>query len=103
MLYHLAFRVGYAADQSQGDLFTIWAEEAKAALGAKAAGVVVDLWKVVGERRVFAIVDVDSPDTLDRITLDLPIMKQHGQHVEIEVKSIRRYEDFAADVTSRLG
>ena len=60
MLYHLAFRVEYSADQSQNDLFSIWAEEAEAALGAKKAGVVVDLWKVVGERRVFAVVDVDE-------------------------------------------
>lgn len=103
MLYHLAFKVEYADSQTQHDLFTIWAEEAKVALGAKAAGVVVDLWKVVGERRVFAVVNVDSPDVLDQILFDLPIMKQHGQHVQIEVKSLRRYEDFAADVAARLG
>ena len=37
---------------SQEDLFKVWAEEAKAALGAKKKGTVVDLWKVVGERKV---------------------------------------------------
>lgn len=103
MLYHLAFTVEYAADQSQQDLFAVWAEEADAALGAKGAGVVVDLWKVVGERRVFAVVNVDGPDALDAILFDLPIMKRHGQHVQVEVKSLRRYEDFAADVKKRLG
>ncbi|MFN3613835.1 MAG: muconolactone Delta-isomerase [Rubrimonas sp.] len=102
MLYHLAFRVEYGADQSQQDLFRVWAEEADAALGAKGAGVVVDLWKVVGERRVFAVVNVDGPDTLDAILFDLPIMKRHGQHVQVEVKALRRYEDFAADVKKRL-
>ncbi|GMG82995.1 hypothetical protein LNKW23_22080 [Paralimibaculum aggregatum] len=102
MLYHLAFTVEYAAGQSQQDLFRIWAEEADAALGAKAAGAVVDLWKVVGERRVFAVVDVDGPDTLDQVLFDLPIMKRHGQHVQVEVKALRRYEDFAADVKARL-
>lgn len=103
MLYHLAFRVEYGPDQSQQDLFRIWAEEADTALGAKGAGVVVDLWKVVGERRVFAVVDVDGPDTLDAILFDLPIMKKHGQWVQVEVKALRRYEDFAADVKTRLG
>ncbi len=102
MLYHLAFRIEYAAEQTQRDLFRIWSEEADAALAAKEAGAVVDLWKVVGERRVFAVVNVDSPDVLDQVLFDLPIMKQHGQHVQVEVKALRRYEDFAADVKERL-
>ena len=102
MLFHLEFTVTYSAEMSQQDLFRIWAEEAKAALGAKEAGVVVDLWKAVGERKVFAIVNVESADMLDQISFDLPIMKMMGQHVDIKVTAIRRYEDFAADVNERL-
>jgi hypothetical protein len=45
-----------------------------------------------------AVLNVDGPDTLDQILLDLPIMKEHGQHVQVEVTPLRRYEDFAADV-----
>lgn len=88
---------------SQQDLFRVWAEEATVALDAKNAGVVVDLWKAVGQRKVFAILDVESPDVLDQISFDLPIMKRMGQHVDIQVTAIRRYEDFANDVKSRLG
>jgi muconolactone delta-isomerase len=102
MLYHVDFRIEYPASMSQKDLFSIWANEAEAAIGAKKAGVVVDLWKCVGARRVIAIVNVDGPDTLDQILLDLPIMKEHGQHVQVEVTALRRYEDFAADVKKRL-
>jgi muconolactone D-isomerase len=102
MLYLLDFHVEYSATMTQKDLFTIWAQEADAAIGAKKAGVVVDLWKCVGQRRVVAVVNVDGPDTLDRILLDLPIMKLHGQHVHIDVTPLRRYEDFAADVKARL-
>lgn len=102
MLYHLDFKVEYSAAMSQRDLFAIWAKEAEAALGAKQAGVVVDLWKCVGERRVIAIVNVDSPDMLDQISLDLPIMVEMGQHVQVSVTPLRRYEDFAADVGKRL-
>jgi muconolactone D-isomerase len=101
MLFHLDFHVEYPADMSQKELFAIWAEEAEAALGAKQAGVVVDLWKCVGERRVVAVVDVESHDALDQILLDLPIMQQHGQHVDVAVTALRRYEDFAADVKDR--
>jgi len=102
MLFHLDFKVEYAADMTQQDLFGIWAEEAVVALGAKKAGAVVDLWKAVGMRRVLAIVNVDGPDTLDQILFDLPIMKKMGQHVQVTVTPIRRYEDFAADVKARL-
>jgi muconolactone delta-isomerase len=101
MLYFLDFYVEYP-NMAQKELYTIWAEEADAAIGAKKAGVVVDLWKVVGERRVLCIVNVDSPDTLDQILMDLPIMKQNGQNVQVEVKALRRYEDFAEDVKKRL-
>jgi len=101
MLFHLDFHVEYPASMSQKELFAIWAAEADAALGAKEAGVVVDLWKCVGERRVVAVVEVVSHDALDQILLDLPIMQQHGQHVHVEVTALRRYEDFAADVKDR--
>jgi muconolactone D-isomerase len=87
----------------QQGLFKVWAEEAEAALGAKSAGVVVDLWKVVGERRVIAVVNVESPDMLDQILFDLPIMQKMGHLVQVDVKSLRRYEDFAADVSERIG
>ena len=103
MLFLLDFNVEYPANMSQGDLFDIWAREADAALGAKEAGAVVDLWKCVGARRVVAVVNIDSHDTLDQILLDLPIMKEHGQHVHVDVTPLRRYEDFASDVKERLG
>ena len=63
---------------------------------------IIDLWKCVGQRRVIAVVNVDSPDMLDQITLDLPIMVEMGQHVQIAVTPLRRYEDFASDVKKRL-
>jgi muconolactone D-isomerase len=98
MLFLLDFHVEYAADMTQKDLFKIWVDEAGAALGAKEAGVVVDLWKCAGERRVVAVVNVDSHDALDQILFTLPIMKEMGQHVDVKVTALRRYEDFAADV-----
>ena len=103
MLYLLNFTVEYSEAMGQQGRFSVWAEEADAARGAKEAGVVVDLWKGVGERKVVAVVNVESPDMLDQILFDLPIMQKIGNHVQVEVKSLRRYEDFAADVKERLG
>ncbi|WP_263080673.1 muconolactone Delta-isomerase family protein [Endozoicomonas sp. Mp262] len=102
MLYFLDFKVDYSSEMSQRALFEIWAEEADAALSAKAAGIVVDLWKCVGERRVVCVVNVDSPDDLDRILFDLPIMKKNGQHVQVHVTALRRYEGFASDIKDRV-
>lgn len=102
MLYSLDFQVEYPTSMTQKELFSIWAREADAALKAKEAGAVVDLWKCVGERRVVAVVNVDGPDTLDQVLMDLPVMKEHGQHVHVDVTPLRRYEDFAADVKKRL-
>jgi muconolactone D-isomerase len=102
MLYLVEFNVEYGAAMTQQDLFKVWEVEAGVALGAKQAGVVLDLWKCVGERRVVAVVNVDSPDTLDQILFDLPIMKEIGQFVHVKVTALRRYEDFAADVKQRL-
>ena len=102
MLYHLDFHVEYPGNMNQQELFALWSEEADVALQAKEAGIVVDLWKCVGTRRVLVIVDVPTPDTLDQILLDLPIMKKNGQKVQIEVTPLRKYEDFAADIKARL-
>lgn len=101
MLYLLDFQVEYAG-MTRKELFEIWAREADAALAAKEAGAVVDLWKCVGERRVVAVVNVDGPDTLDAILMDLPIMQDMGDNVHVSVTALRRYEDFAADVKKRL-
>ena len=102
MLFHLDFHVEYGATMSQQDLFSTWSREAEAALGAKKAGVVVDLWKVAGERRVLVVVDVDSHDSLDEILFTLPIMVEMGQYVDIKVSALRRYEDFAGTVNELL-
>ncbi|MEB3343745.1 muconolactone Delta-isomerase family protein [Okeania sp.] len=101
MLYHLDFRVQYPPTMSQEELFTIWSEEADAAMGAQKAGVVLNIWKCVGTRRVIAIVNVESSDQLDQIIMDLPIVKKLGQYVNIEVTSLRSYEDFATDLNAR--
>jgi muconolactone delta-isomerase len=102
MLYHVDFHIEYPASMSQKDFFAIWAREAEAALGAKKAGVLIDIWKCVGSRRVMVVADVDSPDTLDQILPDLPIMKENGHHVQIDVTPLRRFEDFATDLKKRL-
>ena len=102
MLFLINFTIEYPSNMTQNELFKIWSEEADVALSAKKDRVVIDLWKVVGERKIICIVNVDSLDVVDQILFDLPIMKKHGQHVNVEVKALRRYEDFSSDINSRI-
>lgn len=78
--YFLTFSVEYEG-MTQEDLFSIWSEEAKAALEAKKSGTVLDLWKVVAERKIFAIMCVEKPEDLDQISFQLPNMKKMGDKV----------------------
>ncbi|XP_027060374.1 uncharacterized protein LOC113686892 [Pocillopora damicornis] len=95
--YFLTFTVEYEG-MTQEDLFKVWFEEGKAALGAKKSGIVRDLWKVVAQRKVFAIVCVEKPGDLDKISFELPVMKKMGDKVQITCKSIRQADDWMREV-----
>lgn len=84
---------------SQDELWDAWEEEANAALAAKEAGTVVSLYKVCGQRRVLALLDVESLDQLDQIWMaELPM----ARYLELkEVVPVREYEAFADDVRQR--
>ena len=97
LFFWLEFNVEYKGMDLM-ELLRIWSEEADAALGAKKEGIVVDIWKCVGMRRIHCIIYVDSPDALDKLTFTLPIMKKMGNNVNVLVKSLRKYESFFADL-----
>ena len=98
MLFFVNVRIE-PKDLSIEKLWDLWEKEAEAAIGAKAAGKIVNLWKVSGQRRVLAIVDVDSHDEMDQIFMAaLPM----AHHLEFEqILPVREYEKFAADIKKR--
>ena len=102
MLYLLDFRIEYPATMSQKEFFSVLLREAETALSARKAGIIVDVWKCAGIRRVVAVVNVDGPDMLDQLLIDLPIMKDLGQHIHVDATPLRRYEDWASDLKKRL-
>jgi muconolactone delta-isomerase len=79
-------------------LWDLWAKEAQAA-GAVPEGLVVGMWKVVGQRRVIGVMDAESHAQIDRMIMaGLPM----SHHLEInEITPIRDYADFAKDVINR--
>jgi len=98
MLFFVKVRIE-PKGMSLDDLWNSWEKETEAALGAKAAGKAVALYKVCGQRRVVAILNVDSHDELDRIIMAaLPM----AHYLEIEeILPVREYERFAEDVKGR--
>jgi muconolactone D-isomerase len=95
MLFFVNVRVE-PKDMSIDEMWNVWEKETEAAIGAKEAGKIVNLWKVAGQRRVLAIVDVESHDEMDQIFMSaLPL----AHFLEFEqILPIREYERFAADV-----
>ena len=68
-------------------------------MGGIEAGLIKVAYKVVGQRRVVGILDVDSHDEMDRILMaGLPMA--HVLEWE-EVLPVREYSDFADDVKRR--
>lgn len=98
MLFFVDVRVD-ATDLSLDELWDIWEKEAEAAAGAKDAGLIVSIYKIVGQRRVIVIMNAESHDQLDQIMMaGLPMA---NYLVFDEIVPIRDYFDFAADVKRR--
>jgi len=94
MLFLLWFRVKQPESMTQKQLMQIWKREAEAALPAVKAGTIKGLYKVSGKREVVAIIDVNSHEELDQILENLPIVKELGHSVTIDVIPIHPYENF---------
>ena len=100
MQFIVRFDVKQPANVSNAELIAIWRREAEAAMGAVEAGAVKHLWKVAGQRVVFAIVDLPSPEDLDRALGSLPIFRELGAGVVTEALPIYDYATYAEDLDS---
>lgn len=98
MLYMIQVRVD-PKDMSFDEMWDVCQQENEASIEAKKNGTIVDIWKVVGQRRVVAVMDVPSHDEMDRLLMAaLPLA--HNLEFE-QILPLRAYENFAADVRKR--
>src|SRR3972149_7284017 len=99
MLFMLRAYISKPANVSNKDFYTVWRQEAEAAMAAYKAGVIKAIWKVSGRPEVIAVLDVDSHDTLDQAVLGLPIWKTGNSHIgtTLEWTALRPYENWAED------
>jgi muconolactone delta-isomerase len=102
MLFMIRFDVHQPVDMSAKELVTIWNEEAKAALGAVEAGVVKGLWKVSGQRTVFALAEFESHRQVDQVLASLPIVQEMGGSVDTEAMAVYEYAEFAEDLKAAV-
>ncbi|MBI4595281.1 MAG: translational initiation factor [Candidatus Tectomicrobia bacterium] len=98
MLFFVKVRVE-PKNMSLDDLWAIWEKEAEGVPGAKQAGKVISIYKVVGQRRVIIIFDAESHDELDRILM-AGVPMAHYLEIE-EILPLRAYENFANDIKRR--
>jgi muconolactone delta-isomerase len=92
------FDIKQPVNVANAELVAIWRREAEAAMGAMEAGAVLHLWKVAGQRLVFAIVEFPSAEELDRALGGLPIIREMGPGVTTEALPIYDYTTYAADL-----
>jgi muconolactone delta-isomerase len=102
MLFLVRFDVQQPTDMSRRELIEIWDREADAAIGAMDAGVLPHVWKVSGQRVVYAVVDLPDAESLDRALAGLPIFQELGGGVKTEAWPIYDYRTFAADMKEEL-
>lgn len=99
-LFWLDFTVEYPGKSTE-DLVATWHREAEFALGAKVSGVHIELFKVLGERKVFAFI-VMEPDDLDNLTFNLPVIKENGNGVTIVCHALQCLEDYSSRISSEI-
>jgi muconolactone delta-isomerase len=102
MQFLLRFDVQQNPGWSNRELYEMWDREADAALAAMDAGAVTHLWKVAGQRVVFAVLDLPDAETFDRALEGLPIIKEMGATVATEALPIYDYRTFASHVKEAL-
>ena len=66
MLFHVSFRVEHTR-LDRDEFWDEWERETQAALAAMGAGVIRNLYKVAGQRRVLGIAEVESYEHLAQI------------------------------------
>jgi muconolactone delta-isomerase len=98
MLFFVDVEVN-AKDMGLDQLWDLWDKEVDAALAGMEAGLIKGLYKVAGQRRAIAVLDVPDHDTLDRVLMAGLPMSDYLRWKEIV--PIREYTDFGKDIKAR--
>jgi muconolactone delta-isomerase len=96
MLFYVQMKWNHEGRLSLDELWDVEALETEHAKETVESGMCVGIWKVAAQKRVIAVVDVESTDELDRTALGRLPMREY---LEFEVVwPLRDYLNFADDV-----
>ncbi|GAA3740226.1 muconolactone Delta-isomerase [Salinactinospora qingdaonensis] len=96
MLFYVQMRWNHEGRISLDELWEIEAREAAHAQETIESGMVVGIWKVAAQKRVIAVVDMESAEELDRTALGRLPMREY---LDFEIVwPLRDYGGFAQDV-----
>ena len=98
VLFFVRFDITQPANVTNADLIDTWRREATAAVGAIEAGAIKGIWKVAGERSVLCVIEVPSPEELDRALGGLPIVREMGPAVKTTAHAVYDYTIYAEDL-----
>jgi len=96
MLFYVQMRWNHEGRISLDELWDVEAQEAEHAKETIDSGMVVGIWKVAAQKRVIAVVDVESIEDLDRTALGRLPMREYLEFEQ--VWALRDYLGFAEDV-----
>lgn len=99
MLFYVQMRWNHEGRLSLDELWEIEEKETEHAQETIDSGMVKGLYKVAAQKRVIAIVDVESPEELDRTALGRLPMREYLEFEQ--VWALRDYEGFTKDVKAR--
>lgn len=98
MLFYVQMRWNFEGRLSLDELWDLETQETEQAKQTIESGLVVGIYKVAAQRRVIAIVNVDSIEELDRTAMGRLPMREY---LDFEVVwPLRDYLGFAEDVKS---
>ncbi len=99
MLFYVQMKWNHEGRISLDELWEVEAQETEHAQETIESGMTVGIWKVAAQKRVIAVVDVESIEELDRTALGRLPMREY---LEFEIVwPLRDYLGFAEDVRKR--
>ena len=103
MLFIVWFKVNQPESMSQKQIYEIWMRESEEAPKiVNRENVVTGPYKVAGKQEIMTIVNFESLQELDSTFSKLPILKELGHSVKIEILPIYPIPDFIQQVEDTL-
>lgn len=96
MLILLNSRLRRPENVTEHDFYSIWLEEARAALAARSGGAMKGIWKVPLHYDVWILFDIPSAEEFERGILQFPVFSKGYRNIieSVEYRILTPYDDW---------